>query len=361
MDLTFLLDRYGDGAVLAAAGGLVGFAFGALAGRSQFCFRASVIEAARGQTGPRTAVWLTAFAIAIAATQAAILAGWLDVSQSRQVSGRGSLSGAIIGGAMFGTGMILARGCASRILILSATGNLRSLVTGLILTIIGQASLRGALSPIRESLASLWVVENRGSAGLLSSLGFGRGTGLVLGLAALVVAIAVARRCRVPAASLVTAAGVGLTITAGWIVTYTLSLVSFDASKIGSITLIGPSADTLMGLINSRHLALSFDVGVIPGIFTGSLLIAWLTGTFKWQSFEGGTSMIRYIVGAVLMGFGGMLAGGCAVGAGMSGTAVFSTTAWTALIAMAASAALTDRLLDNVPSPMAKPDLRKAA
>lgn len=357
MDLTLLLDRYGDGAVLAAGGAVVGFAFGAFAARSQFCFRGSVVEVARRQIGPRTAVWLTAFAVAIAATQAAILAGWLDASQSRQVSGRSSLSGAIIGGAMFGAGMILARGCASRILILSATGNLRSLVTGLILTIVGQASLRGVLSPIREALASLWIIDNGSSAGLLSPAGLGRGAGLVFGLAALLAAVGVARKCRVSAANLVMATGVGLTITAGWTVTYTLSLVSFDASKIGSITLIGPSADTLMGLINSRHIALSFDIGVIPGIFAGSLLIAWLTGTFRWQSFEGGTSMIRYIIGAVLMGFGGMLAGGCAVGAGMSGTAVFSITAWSALLSMAASAALTDQLIDNVPSSIAKPKL----
>jgi uncharacterized protein len=51
--------------------------------------------------------------------------------------------------------------------------------------------------------------------------------------------------------------------------------------------------------------------------------------------------------GAVLMGFGGMLAGGCAVGAGLSGAAVFTLTSWVTLIAMWASAALTDRLLDQ--------------
>ncbi len=361
MDLTPLLDRFGDGAVLAAAGGLVGFAFGALAGRSQFCFRASVIEIARRQVGARTAVWLMAFAVAIAATQVAIMAGWLDVSQSRQVSGRGSLSGALIGGAMFGAGMILARGCASRILILSATGNLRSLVTGLILTIVGQASLRGALSPIRETLSSLWIIDSGASTGLLSPVGSGNAAGVVIGLVAMIAAVGLARRNRISSSSILMAAGVGLTITAGWIATYALSLVSFDASKIGSITLIGPSADTLMGLINSRHLALSFDVGVIPGIFAGSLMIALLTGTFKWQSFDGGTSMIRYIIGAVLMGFGGMLAGGCAVGAGMSGTAVFSVTAWTALFSMAASAAATDYLVDNAQPLAAVSDVKTTA
>jgi hypothetical protein len=47
------------------------------------------------------------------------------------------------------------------------------------------------------------------------------------------------------------------------------------------------------------------------------------------------------------MGFGGMLAGGCAVGAGLSGAAVFTITSWVTLCAMWAAAALTDRLLDQ--------------
>lgn len=182
---------------------------------------------------------------------------------------------------------------------------------------------------------------------MLSYAELGNLAGLTAGLAALCLAAVLIRRFSVTWVNTTMAAGVGLTIAGGWLVTYTLSLVSFDPSKVSSITLIGPSADTLMGLINSRQLALSFDVGVIPGIFAGSLLVAVLSGSFKWQSFEGGTSMIRYITGAALMGFGGMLAGGCAVGAGMSGTAVFSITAWIALLSMTAGAIITDRLFDT--------------
>jgi len=44
--------------------------------------------------------------------------------------------------------------------------------------------------------------------------------------------------------------------------------------------------------------------------------------------------MLRYIAGAILMGFGSMLAGGCAVGAGITGGALFALTAWLALVGM---------------------------
>ena len=63
------------------------------------------------------------------------------------------------------------------------------------------------------------------------------------------------------------------------------------------------------------------------------------------RNFQGGHAMRRYIAGAVLMGFGGMLAGGCAVGS-VSNSAVFATTAWVALFAMWLGAMLTDALID---------------
>ncbi|MFZ1246584.1 MAG: YeeE/YedE thiosulfate transporter family protein, partial [Azonexus sp.] len=64
-------------------------------------------------------------------------------------------------------------------------------------------------------------------------------------------------------------------------------------------------------------------------------------------------SMRRYLAGAVCMGFGGMLAGGCAVGAGVSGAAIFALTAWIALIGMWVGAGLTNALIDR-PAPQEK-------
>ena len=91
-------------------------------------------------------------------------------------------------------------------------------------------------------------------------------------------------------------------------------------------------------------------MGLIPGVFIGSFIAAALYRELKLEGFQGGQSMRRYIAGAVLMGFGGMLAGGCAVGAGVSGAAVFTITSWATLLAMWVAAALTDRLVDRAPS-----------
>lgn len=44
--------------------------------------------------------------------------------------------------------------------------------------------------------------------------------------------------------------------------------------------------------------------------------------------------MRNAMIGAALMGFGGMLAGGCAIGAGVTDGSIFAGTAWLALYSM---------------------------
>ena len=350
MQIHALIDRLGDQTVLALAGLLVGLLFGAAAQQSKFCLRAGVIEFAHGGLGPKVAIWVLAFSMAVLATQFAILQGWLDVSEARQLATRGSLSGALIGGLLFGAGMILARGCASRLLVLSATGNLRAFVTGLILTVVAQASLRGALSPSREALSMLWTIDGGAARNLLSAMGAGPGFGVILGLTWLGVGLLIARRNGLGPKPIVMALLVGLAITLGWLATYWLSTLTFETTRITSVTFTGPSADTLMGLINQRSIPLSFDVGLVPGVFIGSLAAALLTREFALQCFEGGANMLGYIAGAVLMGFGGMLAGGCAVGAGVTGASIFALTGWVALIGMWAGAIATEYMVDARPA-----------
>ncbi len=347
VSLQWLIDLAGDAVVLAAGGLLIGMLFGACAQASKFCLRSAVIEFSHGRFSSKFAIWLLVFSAAVAATNALIALGWLDVGGARQLAARGSLSGSLIGGLMFGAGMILARGCASRLLVLSATGNLRALISGLVLTIVGQASLRGVLAPLREALSELWTVQGGPSRSLLALVDAGAVTGLLLGMLGLAGALWLARRARVDVVAGASAVGVGLAVAAGWLFTFRVSQSSFNLVQVKSISFIGPSADTLMGLINSPSLQLGFDIGLVPGVFAGSLFAALLAGEWKIQGFQDGPSMGRYLFGAALMGFGGMLAGGCAVGAGVTGGAIFALTSWVALTAMWAGALLTNYLVDE--------------
>ena len=347
MDFSWLIDRFGDDGAAAIGGLAIGILFGAAAQRSQFCLRSATIEFWRGSMGVKTAIWLLAFGAALTGVQLLFARELLETETVRQLSSVGTMSGAVIGGLMFGSGMILARGCASRLLVLSATGNLRALVAGLILTVVAQASLRGILSPIRLELSSWWLAEPA-ERNMMSYLP--NHTGLVAGIAILLLALFLSHRTRLSAVSAIAAVLVGVAVAGGWWFTAALAAQAFDIVPVQSVSFTGPSVDTLMALINAPAIPLEFGLGLVPGVFVGSFASSVLWGEFRIQTFNDEARLPRYIIGACLMGFGSMLAGGCAVGAGMTGGAVMALTAWLALLCMWIGAGMTDLLVDRRPA-----------
>ncbi|MCS6778150.1 MAG: YeeE/YedE family protein [Geminicoccaceae bacterium] len=347
MGLELLVDRLGEPSTAVLGGLLIGLLFGAMAQRSRFCMRSAVIEFSEGTLGAKVAIWLLAFGAAVALTQLVLLAGVADLSAARQLAPRASVSGAILGGLMVGAGMILTRGCPSRLLVLSANGNLRALLSGLVFAVVAQASLRGALAPVRDGLAGLWVVEGPEVADLLSLLRLDHRSGLAIGLVAIAVAAVVGARNRIGPWGWIGGAGVGTAVAAAWWFTGALAAASFEPMPIKSISFSGPSADMLMLVLAPSTQTIDFDTGLVPGVFLGSFLAALLARELELQGFKDGQSMRRYILGAAMMGFGAMLAGGCAVGAGVSGGAVFATAAWLALFFMWVGAGLTHWLVDR--------------
>ncbi|AAV96358.1 YeeE/YedE family protein [Ruegeria pomeroyi] len=346
MDLVSLVERIGEAPTAALFGLITGITFGVAAQRSRFCLRAATVEFARGRMEDKVAVWLLTFSTALVWVQAAQLMGLMNGADARMMAVPGSWSGAIIGGLMFGAGMVLARGCSGRLLVLAATGNLRSVVSGLIFAVVAQMSLSGLLSPLRDKLAALWITEGGRNMNLLSTFGLPEYGGLVLGLVCAVLALVLARRHRIGAARLVFASGVGFAVALGWVLTYALSQVAFEPVQIESATFTGPSAHTLMFFLD-RNAVLEFDVGLVPGVFIGAMIAAALAGEMKIQAFDGPVTMRKAMIGAALMGFGGMLAGGCAIGAGVTGGSIFVGTAWAALFFMWVGAMATDFLIDQ--------------
>ena len=138
----------------------------------------------------------------------------------------------------------------------------------------------------------------------------------------------------------------GFAIALGWIMTSYLSRVSFDPVTVQSATFTGPSASTLMYFLSSNPV-LRFEIGLVPGVFLGAFAASMLTREFQFQGFDGAAPMRRGMTGAAMMGFGGMLAGGCAIGNGVTGTSILAETAWLALLCMWIGAAITDFAVDQ--------------
>ena len=346
MDIVALVERIGEAPAAALFGLMTGVVFGVAAQRSRFCLRAATVEFARGQMGDKVSVWLLTFSTAVVWVQGAQMLGLMNAADARMMAVPGSWSGAVIGGLLFGAGMVLARGCSGRLLVLAATGNLRSVVSGLIFAVVAQMSLSGILSPLRDRLAMLWITPNGRNVDLLAALHLPAWSGLALGVAIAALALVLSRRNRIGTPRLIFASGVGFAVALGWVLTYGLSQVAFEPVQIESATFTGPSAHTLMFFLD-RNAILEFDVGLVPGVFLGALVAAWFGGELKFQAFDDALTMRKAMIGAALMGFGGMLAGGCAIGAGVTGGSIFVATAWTALFFMWVGAMITDFVIDQ--------------
>lgn len=347
-----IIEATGDLGFIVLAGAVVGMVFGASAEQSKFCLRAAAVEIARGTTGPRFAVWLLTFSTALLWTQGMHLAGVIDLGQSRWLASPGTISGAVLGGLIFGVGMVLARGCPGRLLVLGATGNLRAILSGLVFAVVAQMSLYGVLSPVRAQLSGAWITQGPNPEGL-HLLGLPPAAGLAIALAFAVGALVISFRNRVAIRTLVFGCGVGFAAALGWFLTYTAGTLSFDPVAMGSLTFSGPSAKTLMFLLSQETTVVDFGIGLVPGVFLAAFASAAVSGRLAWQGWDGVGAMQRYLTGAALMGFGAMTAGGCTIGAGVTGGSTFAMTAWIALVSMWVGGMLADKLIDQRPTSLA--------
>ena len=134
----------------------------------------------------------------------------------------------------------------------------------------------------------------------------------------------------------------------------------FDPVAFESLAFTAPAADTLFFTAASTAVSANFGVGLIGGVLAGSLVASLLFRSFRWQSFESPAQTGRYLAGAALMGFGGVLAGGCTVGAGLSGLPTLSISAILAVAAIAGGALVTNRLLSASATGSAAPSTTQA-
>lgn len=325
-----------------ALGALIGLVFGAAAQISRFCIRRAI--AADGSDGRQAgAVWLTALGVAVASFAVAFAIGFADLSEHRFWSPELPVLAIVAGGFMFGAGMILTRGCISRLTVLSATGNLRAALVLVVFAVLAHATLKGVLAPARVAIGSLTVDAPMGSLFAIPSLGY------AVAAITLLAAIALVARATPKPRDVALGAVIGLMPLLGWVGTGALLYDEFDPLPVQSIAFTLPFTDSLFWVVASSAIPASFGVGLIGGVLAGSFLSAAARGELAWQSFESPRQTGRYMAGAALMGVGGVLAGGCTVGAGLSGASSLSLAAILALASIIAGGWLTNRAFNRAP------------
>ncbi|SEN41468.1 Sulphur transport [Pseudorhodobacter antarcticus] len=320
---------------------VIGLAFGAMAETTRFCLRRGLVGAP-AERKPALALWAVALAAALLGTQGAVAAGWISFDGHRLMTPDLPVAAIVIGGLAFGAGMVLTRGCASRLTVLSGTGNLRALMVLGVFAIAAHATMKGLLAPLRTSLGTLTVPM--GEAISLAALP--GGGALVTGLMA-TAALAYAATARLSFGRVAAGVAIGLLVPLAWVGTGFVLLDEFDLIAMESLSFTLPLSDTLFWAIASSSVAAGFGTGLFGGTIGGAALSSLASRRFKWESFSSPAQTGRYALGGALMGMGGVLAGGCTLGAGLAGVPTLSVAALLALAAIVVGGVAADRALNT--------------
>ncbi|MGD9758919.1 MAG: YeeE/YedE family protein [Comamonas sp.] len=330
---------------------LLGMAFGVAARLGRFCLLRGLRqqvgldeEAAPGQA-PALQGFALALAVALLASQGLQALGMLDLSQAAIARPSFSMAGVLIGGLLFGIGMVLARACGARSLVLLAGGNLRSLVTLVFLALGAQLAMTGVLTPLRlwlQALAPLTLAQATLPA-YLSSLNTWL---LTLGLALLLLAYALLRPgLRQSRLQWGSALLIGLLVAAGWWLTAHIGVDEFEPARLTSLSFIGPIAETLLYLQLSVGREPGIGLALTAGVLAGAFLAALGSRTARWEGFDSTGRLAASAGGGLLMGVGGVLAAGCSIGQGLSGLSTLSLASFAAVAGILLGALLSLRLL----------------
>jgi uncharacterized protein len=267
----------------------------------------------------------------------------------------------ITGGLLFGFGMVLASGCGSKTLVRIGGGSLKSLVVFCVLAISSYATLKGITAVARvatvdqialtlpvgqdlPSLASHWWGGARQSWALALGLGLG---------VALLVFVLMRPEGR-QADVLLAGVGIGAVVVAVWwlsgrwghLAEHPLTLeeafLATNSQRMESLSFVAPMAYTMDWLILFSDKSKVLSIGIVStvGVVLGSAAVALWSRSFRWEGFGGVQDTANHLVGAALMGVGGVTAMGCTVGQGLSGLSTLALGSFLAFGAIVLGAVL---------------------
>ena len=346
---------------------LIALVMGAVVNKTNFCTMGAVSDFVNmGDTG-RLRAWLFAIAVAVLGVSVLEYVGLVNPDESFPPYRGGLLLLAenVLGGLMFGIGMTLASGCGNKTLIRIGGGNLKSIVVFAIIAVIAYFMINpfpGSDQTLMSVLFYDWIRPLSVDMGAHQDLGtvlageenavMGRLViGLLLGVALLVFTLK-SSDFRGNRDHLLGGLVVGLAVLGAWYVSSNIfidadsemvslseyyeqwdMLADSDEGKPAagrplspqSYTFINPMGQTF-GYLSSglQSSLLTFGVVAVFGVVLGSLLYALISRSFRIEWFSSLADVRNHVVGAVLMGFGGVLGMGCTIGQAITGVSTLA-------------------------------------
>ncbi len=331
-----------SGWLLPATGVAMGTLVGFVTRRSHFCTMSALERHWYAGDSNGLRAWVLAAATAMLFTQALVATGSIDLSGSFYMVPMINWAGSILGGLMFGIGMALVGTCAFGAIVRMGGGNLRALV---VLTGIGLAALaaqRGLIGHFRTGVIEPLALPLKGTAtqslgeiiAAFSGIDFGFLLPLLLCLAAFAWVFS-SPTFRKEGWKIAAGLTLGGAIAGGWLATsfYAQTLMTPVELEAGSFVM--PVGDLIFQVITVTGTIPDYGIGLAVGVFCGAAIAAWSTDDMRWEACDDARELGRHLLGAFLMGTGGVLALGCTIGQGVSALSTMSVSAPLSIVAMA--------------------------
>lgn len=345
---------------LVVLGGLLlGLVLGAVGQATRFCIRGAIADWVIFRGPARLMSWVLAVGVGAVCVQGLISAGLLEAGRTVAWSDRLAWLSCLVGGLLFGYGMILSGGCPQRCLVKAGAGNLKAAAALVVLSIVALMTLRGAFAGIRAEYLDKVAWSLGGPQDLGGILARASGLGAMplrwtLSLLLLGAAIALAWRVRrmLDPAHWVGGIAMGLLLGAAFFVTGSIGFLpehpqTLEPAWLGTqsrrpegLSFSAPLAGALdlLTMWSDRATVATFGVTVMLGVLVGSHASARWRGEFRLESFKTPRDLATHAAGATLMGFGGVTALGCSIGNGLTGLALLSVGSALAVAGIVAGA-----------------------
>ncbi|MCE1182843.1 MAG: YeeE/YedE family protein [Rhodocyclales bacterium] len=337
------------------------FIFGAIGQKTHFCTMGAVSDIVNMEDWSRMRMWLLAIGIAILGAGGLHAAGLIDLGKSIYRTPSFIWLSYLVGGGCFGIGMVLASGCGSKTLIRIGGGNLKSVVVFLVVAVVAYMTMRGVLGVFRVNFldkAAINLAGGQDIPALLTAAGLEAKTAFwlaVLGIGGGLTAFALIKKDFWTLDNLLGGLGTGLMVVAAWYVSGHLgylaehpdtleeAFLATNSGRMESLTFVAPQAYTLelLMLWSDSSRTMTFAIATVMGVIAGSFAWSLVTKSFRWEGFSSIEDTASHLIGAALMGFGGVTAMGCTVGQGITGFSTLALGSIVTFLAINAAAVAT--------------------
>jgi len=328
-DLVFLINTLGYG---------LGFLYGVFAQKNQFCVSGSIKDYILFKNTRRFSSFLMAIIFAIISTQLYSYIYEIDLSKSIYLNSEINLIPIIMGGIIFGYGMIKADGCGNRQLIRLAQGDTKALLVLVFMGIFAFIATKGLLVYPIDVITNTFKLNINFALNDIFDM-----PSYVMSILVVLVLFFIFTRISKHFMSSLDGVFIGIIIGTAWFVTGYIGFDEFEPTQLESFSFVYPVADSLNYAMYYSGSALSFSVAIVLGVLSGSFFLARATKSdiINCANFQSVSNFKEALIGSSLMGIGGTMAIGCTIGQGLSGVSTLAFASIVAIVSMLLSAYYT--------------------